>query len=231
MNLTSKLKALFLTGILIMTSQSVSAQTINWGGTSFSFNNLSYLSDGSAMPATFNWQVGTFTGGFVPTLSNASSWSSNWVSFGSDTTDPSFPYTWGGIGSVSSAATNGLQGYIWGYNNVSLMGQTGGEALLVTSASWVTPTFGSITPSPDWAIGNATTAVVGRIDTNINGAGGVIQGAGTYTSPVSDSTASTFEVQSASFGTSPVPEPSAALLLGVVGMMARLRRLRRVSAD
>ena len=205
-------------------SPSASAQTINWGGTSFSFNNLSYLSDGSAMPSTFTWEVGTFTGGFVPTATNASDWSSNWTSFGTDNTDTSFPYTWGGTGEVNSAATDGLQGYIWGYNNLGLMGLTGGEALLVTSTAWSTPSFGSITPSPNWDISSSTNTVFGRIDRSIDAVGGVDQGGGIVTGAQSDSTASTFEVQSGTWNVAPVPEPGSALLLGSLGLLARIRR-------
>jgi hypothetical protein len=168
--------------------------------------------------------VGTFANGFTPTDANATSWSSNWVSFGTDNTDTSFPYTWGGIGSVNDASTNSFQGYIWGYNNQGLMGLTGGEALLVTSTSWVTPTFGSNTPSPDWAISNSTTTVFGRVDRNIDAAGSVDQGAGIISSPVADSTASTFEVQSATWNVAPVPEPGSALLLASLGLLARVRR-------
>ncbi len=229
MKTINTLKALLLGCALALAAQSADAQTINWGGTSFSVNNLSYLSDGSAMPGSFNWQVGAFTGGFVPDANNAANWASNWVSFGSDNTDTAFPYTWGGIGSVSSATTNNLQGYIWGYNNLSLMGQTGGEALLVTNPIWLTPTFGSNNPSPDWAINNSSLTVFGRVDTNIDAAGGISQGGGIISGPVADSTASTFEVQSATWNTSAVPEPSSAMLLAAVGLVARLRRLRRVS--
>ncbi|MEZ5304288.1 MAG: hypothetical protein R3F11_27145 [Verrucomicrobiales bacterium] len=203
------------------------AQTINWGSTaSTTFaGNQSYLSDGSAMPDGFNFQLGWFDGatpGF--SLGDPLTWADAWTAV--DTT--AFNYPSGIVGFSfqdsfnSVAALEGRQGYILGLDVPSL-NDSPGEALLITSAGWVFPNISSPS-SNDWTVANATTAIWGSIDTNIAAAGGEIAGGGTYTD---DKAADTYHLQTAALSpVAPLPEPAAGFLALLAGGLAIFRRRR-----
>jgi MYXO-CTERM domain-containing protein len=219
------------------------AQTVDWG-TSVALNSngpggatttQSFLSDGSDMPASMTWDLGYFSGGFVPNQTNFSMWNDNWVSLQTAFLQPSPDFNLSGhINDVGAAAAN-QQGYIWAYSDRAAMGVAGTEALLVTASDWIMPTvpnqitfdIADFTGSPD---DDNMTVVWGRVDRIIEGAGGVLQGGGIITDPQADSnspdySAVTFEVQTATWAT-PVPEPSSALvaLLGIFGLFGRRKR-------
>lgn len=209
-------------------TQDAAAQTFNWGGTlSFTPTQDKYFdSSGMALSSgsKYEFAVGYFQGGFSPTASNISDWHSNWVELGATPLSDGSPWTFGGIGNVVSAASNGQNAYLWIYDGFGELGLSGGQAFLGTG-DWILPTFGSITPAPTFDFANMNSVIFGQADTDYNPGmgldGGVLVGGGTFGSQKADNQ---FEAQLATI--SMVPEPSGALLLLTCGMVFQLRRHR-----
>lgn len=205
---------------LALSTSALHAQTVNWGAT-FQFgssNTLFYDSMATPIDSVFTWDVGAFLNGFVPTAVNIDQWRTNWVSLGTDTLDTAIPWNFGGDVSVTSSQTDGLLGYIWGYNDPGNMTET---VLWTGDASeWTLPTFESVDLPPGLSTVNAVNVIVGSINTDFGGgSGGVITGGGTF----SGAPATPWEIQAAHVTV--IPEPSTALL-GVFGGLALFRRRR-----
>jgi hypothetical protein len=228
-----------LLGFLLLTSYSLKAQTITWGtsvGNNTNSLSAAVLSDGTQMASAVTWDLGYFGNAFVPTATNFTQWSSNWVSVQTLTLTPN------PTGYVNGQATNigspaaGAQGYIWAYSDINGMGNPGTEALLVTANDWVMPgalgfTTFDIADSPFDTADDNMTVVWGRVDRKLSALGGVMQGGGLFTSLPADSASPgyntvTFEVQTATWAPPPVPEPSSLLLAGLAGLAMVNRRTR-----
>lgn len=186
----------------------VGAQTIVWASTDAMTSQL-FTSRATTMPAGvsgFKWELGVFldasTGAnWQPTVDNMSEWSAHWIKLGEDTAEEDVPHSFGGLGRVPSAQTNGKQLYIWGYNDKTKFGSSASELVLFTGpangqGAWVAPVFESLDFPPYCTVDTATSVIYGRLDTNGSAAGGVIEGAGVYGRLMTEGT---FEVQSGSW--------------------------------
>ncbi len=118
------------------------------------------------MDAGFEFQLGVFTGAFVPTVSNMSEWSSQWhpaqvsgyntgtKSFGNDFIVSANP----------SPFTVGKKAYIWGKKSTS----TASEWILFSATAWTWPAPDPMNPFPiDWNTAAADLVVVGSIDPSV----------------------------------------------------------------
>lgn len=205
--------------LLLAAGSSASAQSVNWGHALSLNNTQSFLSDGSEMPAGFEFELGYFSGSFVPTAENAADWDLNWISLQAATfpNDPFNGFT--RTLNIDSAASDGKPAYIWAFNDEALMGTASGEGLLVTNPAWTFPAFGVLQGgAPSWTFHSAgNVAVVGSI----------LSGTITDSSSVTDisSPAATHVVQTATWTPVPVPEPGVcAMVLCSAGLLLRRRR-------
>jgi hypothetical protein len=220
---TSQLFGLFLTNLLL--AGAASAQTINWVSTASTAaaGNKSFLSDGTPMPAGFKFEVGYFDAGY--NAADATTWASNWHALGTTVFNnpaPLFGYNFQHSDTVLVGQENFVnkQGYIMGFNSLSLLGTPDGEALLVTNPTWSFPDPTNPVAF-NWSISLASTAVFGAIDGNSAAAGGLLTGGGDISAP---KTVDTFHMQAATWPTAPVPEPSSLALVALFGLTATRRR-------
>lgn len=176
------------------------------------------MADGiTAMDASFQFELGSFTTGFTPTLANLSLWQSNWVVFDNAVNNDGWNPT-PGISNYASAATAvtaggsnitsdqtgnaftiGQQAYIWTFNTKTL--NPGAEWSLIRNNAWTYPTPDPLNPNAvEWTLSDTgNTAIAGATSTDTN----------TFVS--------TLQAQA-------VPEPGSALLIAVAGVLIRLRR-------
>lgn len=206
------------------------AQTVSWGSSWNPNSSLLLLSDGAAQGSTFNWQLGWFSA--EPTAANATEWISLWnpiQNAGASTNPATFDnagttyyYAEGEAQISSSDPAIGKTAYIFGFNDLSLMGQAGGEAFILKSDLLINYTIGNA----DYVYIDSNIAEVlwGRIDRDIANAGGTTPGVGEFSVLAADNA---FEVQAAGFAV--VPEP-ASLVLTLCGLSAVAFRRRRQNA-
>ena len=139
----------------------VYGQTINWFSDPQQTNRTS---SGSLMDGGFQFELGVFTGSFVPTVANKAEWSSNWVaaartSYFAATKRFDHQFT---LADNNSPFTAGKAAYVWGFSGDS----TNGEWILFRAASWTWPAYTSGNMDPfgqSWSVASAT-AVLGAID-------------------------------------------------------------------
>lgn len=215
--------------LVIGAAPSAKAVQIAWGS---DFEALLYQADGSTLDAGFTFELGTFNTGFVPTELNMLDWQSNWKLL--DRADWDVPnQNFSGFVEINSSGNvsngteanpatffaEGEQIYLWAFNTQTFTpGST--EWALVTRTQ--PDPFGGTTVF-DWVIPTYTQNDAQEVQ--LNGAdivvfGGLhnVQGPGEYDA---GSQPGNFQLQ-----THVVPEPGSALLLGAIGLLARLRRRR-----
>lgn len=114
-------------------------------------------SSGQTMDNSFVFELGVFTGSFVPTAENRDEWEENWnVADQSNYDSSTARYT-----SVHTAASNsapftvGKAAYVWG--------QSGSEWILFRSESWIWPATSFPSPALDPWQADAATAIIGTI--------------------------------------------------------------------
>jgi len=114
------------------------------------------------MGAGFNFELGVFTGSFVPTSANTAQWAANWVPaqrIAYDGPNQSF----GGQFTVADNPppfTVGKPAYIWGFQ----AGSSSSEWILFRKPAWTWPAPNPMNPIPlDWNAASAT-AIIGMID-------------------------------------------------------------------
>ena len=173
-----------------------SAQTIDWSG-SYAFDQPNaFTSRGDAIPpgdqSDIVWELGVFrdptTGAnWQPTAANLAQWAAHWIPLGQSKllaipAGNAFLYGWGGSSSVTSANTNGLRLYIWAHGAIAKLGTTQGECLLFTGdpAVWQAPALGSASPPPILSTANATTVILGRVDTQLDTTGHILESAASH---------------------------------------------------
>jgi hypothetical protein len=131
------------------------------------------------------------------------------------------------------AAAAGKQQYQFAYNSLGLLGTPDGEAFLTRQDGLLFPdgpiaNVFDIADFPFNSDDDLFTVIWGRVDRDMYATGGIVTGSGEISSVVPDSNATPadslngrFEVQSATW---PIPEPSSALLIMVVGFRCIFRR-------
>lgn len=141
----------------------VKAQTqIDW----FSAQNATNLAANgvSAMGSFFRFELGVFSGSFVPTSSNISEWSGNWnaaqrTKYQADLKRFTGSFT---VNSTAAPFTSGKAVYIWGFKG----DPAAGEWILFRANSWVWPSVAIGPPSfVQWPAKDAT-AILGTINSS-----------------------------------------------------------------
>jgi hypothetical protein len=123
-------------------------------------NQVNWVSTGGVMDASFNFQLGVFTGGFIPTSSNLAEWSSRWVSAqDSSYTTVNRSFSNGFVVSKNSVPfTVGAKAYVWGKG-------MDGEWILFRNSTWIWPTPDPMSPFPlDWKATDADEVILGEIN-------------------------------------------------------------------
>ena len=147
---------------IVAVADRAGGETINWYSAG---NKTNLTSVGSNMGASFAFQLGVFSGGFVPTASNLNQWAANWVSAGSA------PYSsdsksFDGLFTVTSNAlpfTVGAKAYVWGRS----IGATGDEWILFRHNSWTWPVPNAGNSFVlEWNAATANEIILGTIGTN-----------------------------------------------------------------
>jgi hypothetical protein len=191
-----------------------------------------YQADGSTMDASFTFELGTFTSGFVPTEFNLQSWEANWKLLDRSPLDvpnqnvaAAFVIDTNGNSNSPDTDPNivfaeGEQIYMWVFNTQAFNPGTSEWALISrtqpdpfaspTVFDWVIPDYEQ-SLDQDVNLNNADIVVFGGLHN--------VQGPGEYDAA---NQPSSFQLQ-----THVVPEPGSALLLGAIGLLARLRRSRK----
>jgi len=207
------------------------ARTISWSN--FVGDDL-FNSQGVALDASFTFEMGIFTNGFVPTSSNLNDWNSNWLVFDAaidgDGWNVGAQYFSHSAQQLQSGESDSIyasagvfplnaQAYLWVYNSKGV--DVNSEWALVSDFSaagniserWIFPS----PPNPDqinltltWSLADAETAIFGAVQS-----GGSVGGGEVTNQP------DTFSLQ-----TYQVPEPGSALLIGAAGMLVLMRRRR-----
>ena len=134
------------------------AETIKWFSQAGAIN---LTSAAAPMSATFSFELGVFSGSFVPTASNAAQWATHWVPAQRIAyNDPNKRYD-GQFTVVSNTApfTVGKPAYIWGFQT----GARSSEWILFRDPNWTWPAPNPMNPfGVDWNAATAS-AVIGSI--------------------------------------------------------------------
>lgn len=119
-------------------------------------------STGQPLDANTYFELGVFTGGFVPTAENTAEWATHWVA--AQRTEFNTSHNWfTAVFPVTSNAvpfTAGTPAYVWGFSGSEAQGQW----ILFRSTSWVWPVASDIAPVPlYWSSKDANVVVVGSL--------------------------------------------------------------------
>jgi hypothetical protein len=235
-----KLRSLLLTALTgaVIIGKPIQAASISWSNQVF---DTLYDSNGAALDSTFQFEIGTFINGFIPTGDNVADWSTNWTIFDAATlnTDELFVGS-GPLNFFTSTATHqtdsqssslfttpgstfaqNTQAFLWVYDSktVSFTSEWALVTDLVstgnTADAWRFPSPTNDTGFLTWSLADAENAVFGKVQN------GSSVGAGEFT------------VQPATFSlqTHQVPEPGGALLIASAGLLFMLRRARFLSQN
>ncbi len=145
--------------LLCLAGSPAAGRTVQWfcdpGGSKL-------FADGSALDATVRFELGVFTGGFVPSVANRSEWAAHWVAA---QRVGYYPPTAVFSGTVTVTGNDALFGagakaYIWGFTG----DLENGEWILARESSWTWPTPAPFQPiGPEWKIGLATEVLAGTV--------------------------------------------------------------------
>jgi hypothetical protein len=135
------------------------AETVSW----FSDPGAVNLdSTGAPMNAGFQFQLGAFTGTFVPTASNAAGWSAHWVAAATTGYAAATGLYDAQFTLEDNAAPFSVNGkaWIWGFRNTA----SGSEWILFRAASWKWPVANPFNPPLiQWNARDADEVVLGTI--------------------------------------------------------------------
>lgn len=139
-------------------SLSVAAENLSWLTDA---NKTNLTSSGTAMDGAFRFELGVFTGSFVPTAANKSQWAQYWApaqrtSYNAVTKRFSDIFT---VTGNTAPFTVGADAYVWGFRG----DPWSGEWILFRHASWDWPAPNPMNPLPtEWNAADAT-PVIGEI--------------------------------------------------------------------
>jgi hypothetical protein len=190
----------------------------------------------------YTFAVGSF-GSFVPTTSNMNLWATNWkpFDFANNTGQGGYNQGLGYVTSTADLDTDGTSsepnvsqanlfnpgetGYLWVYNTQTYGVGTGMEWALITNKNgvgtdtnavddWLFPAWNDAPSNVySWRASTSSSAIFGGVNST--------QGAGDF-----GSAPGSFTIQTHTLNAVPVPEPSGALLAGIVGLLGIVRRRR-----
>ena len=121
-----------------------------------------YGSNGQPLNEDTVFEVGVFTNGFVPSATNTSQWSANWVP--AQRTKFTTKHNWfTSVFDVTNNAapfTAGAPAYVWGFSG----SEAAGQWLLFRATHWTWPTANDTAPTPlFWSAKDAKVVVVGSL--------------------------------------------------------------------
>lgn len=149
---------------LLLAGVSFAAVSVNFSSPLF---EIAKTSTGTSLTSSFTFSVGTFND-FVPDSNNVSSWTTNWISFGTTQwNEDEFKFDGTGELASNASAPAGKDVYIWGYNTQSV--GAGTEWILfdndiASDDTWATPAVGEVPSFTFIGINQTgTTAVLGSL--------------------------------------------------------------------
>ncbi|RYD23531.1 MAG: hypothetical protein EOP88_03825 [Verrucomicrobiaceae bacterium] len=126
--------------------------------------SVNQTASGASMDGSFRFELGVFTGGFVPTSANTSQWAANWVSAKRAVYNETNRLFTAEHTVTSNAApfTTGALAYVWGFG-----GTRGDEWILFRATTWLWPTANPENPVLiNWNASAATQVIVGSINSS-----------------------------------------------------------------
>ena len=142
-----------------LAARSVRGETINW----YCPQKPSVTSTGQVMGGGFQFQLGVFANGFVPTAGNASQWAANWVSAQTTGYNPAtnaFDDLFTVTGNAAPFSI-GAKAYIWGRSTFL----DRDEWILFRNNIWTWPAPDPNNPSfMEWNAASANEVILGSID-------------------------------------------------------------------
>ncbi|MEY3897401.1 MAG: hypothetical protein RLZZ214_2922 [Verrucomicrobiota bacterium] len=146
--------------VACFSSARLDAEIISWSSAA---DKINLDGTGMAMDAGFHFELGVFSGGFVPTGMNVDQWSSHWVV--ADAT--SYNVTTRRFSDLFTVANNntpfvaGATAWIFGYRITS----TGTERILFRRTDWTWPSPDPMNPIPtEWNAKDADMVVLGSVN-------------------------------------------------------------------
>jgi hypothetical protein len=151
----------FLIAALVATGMA-RGETINWYSPAQKTN---LTSTGLVMDGGFQFQLGVFSGSFVPTPGNASQWATWWASAQAASYNPAskaFDSLFTVTGNTAPFSV-GAKAYVWGRRTAS----TGDEWILFRKNDWTWPAPDPMNPFfTDWNAASANEVILGSINAN-----------------------------------------------------------------
>ena len=139
------------------------AEVISWSSAADKTNLDGTSGTGVAMDAGFHFELGVFSGGFVPTNQNVNQWSSHWVVADSTT----YNVTTQRFSDQVEVANNnapfaeGAKAWIFGYR----IKPTGTDRILFRGVGWTWPAPDPMNPiATEWNAKDADIVVIGSIN-------------------------------------------------------------------
>ena len=136
------------------------AQSINWYSSPPQAN---LASTGQNMDGAFQFQLGVFSGGFVPTAGNMSQWAASWVAADVTSYNPATQVFDGTFMVTGNAApfTTGAKAYVWGRRTSSARD----EWILFRKSDWNWPAADPMSPYEiTWNTAAADEVILGTIN-------------------------------------------------------------------
>ncbi|MEI7928067.1 MAG: hypothetical protein WCH40_05910 [Verrucomicrobiales bacterium] len=170
----SQLRKYFLLGVALVIGRA-GAETINWSCPTLKTNQTS---TGQNMDGGFQFQLGVFSGGFIPIAGNMSQWAAHWVSAQTasySSANSSFDSTFN-FAVNAAPFTIGAKGYVWGRR----IGSAADEWILFRKSDWTWPYVDPQQPPGfyDWNAATANEVILGTI--NASGTPFLMQSAAVY---------------------------------------------------
>lgn len=147
--------------MLALSALPADARIVRWFCNPMSVNQTAA---GETMNGSFRFELGVFTGGFVPTSANTSQWAANWVSAQRAVYNETNRFFTAEHVVTANAApfTSGIQAYVWGFG-----GTRGDEWILFRASNWNWPTADPLNPvALNWNTSAATQVIVGSINSS-----------------------------------------------------------------
>ncbi len=157
----SRLRKYLLIGVPLVIG-SADAETIFWNS---SLQKTNLTSIGQNMDGTFQFQLGVFSGGFVPTAANTTQWATYWVSADAASYNPAtvtraFDGEFTLTGNIAPLLI-GVKAYVWGRS----AGTIKDEWILLRKSDWILPNAGASPPNfYDWRAEDADQVILGTIN-------------------------------------------------------------------
>lgn len=138
----------------------INAETISWFSDA---NEINLDGSGAPMGSGFHFELGVFSGGFVPTRQNSIQWATHWVAADSTAYNPT-TRRFADLFAVAHNHNPFLQGtHAWIFGR--RVSATGTEMILLRNSGWIWPAPDPMNPIPlDWNVATADQVVMGELN-------------------------------------------------------------------